>query len=438
MKRIIKLLSLVLCFTMLFTACGNKETLGEERARELAEKHIQLFIDGDYDAVLADCSEAVKKQLDAAALQQGWQTVVQMTGGVYNGVHETTYTEQQGMSVVKTVLNYGSQGLVATFAYDAEGKLGGLNLNVTVLETALTDNDIFTEKEITIGEHRLTGVVTVPDNVENYPVAVLVQGSGASDYDETIGSNKPFKEIAHYLAENGIATVRVNKRFYQKPETADTETLTIWDEYMDDVYAAIDYAKENISETVFVIGHSQGGMSAPKIAQDNNLKGIVMMAGTVRGLEDIIYDQNAAVILPSDAYSDREKEEMMNEIGANVQAVKALTESSTEAPFGMPASYWLSLRRLDGENILKTTDLPVLIMQGTADFQVYMDKDFEYMKSVLGDRENIVFRAYDGLNHMFMPQSLPGVADTSEYMAENHIAEDVLADIAQFINSNSK
>ena len=436
MKRIIKLLSLVLCFTMLFTACGNKETLGEEKARELAGKHIQLFIDGDYDAVLADCSDAVKKQLDAAALQQGWQTVVDMTGGVYSGVHEITYAEQQGMSVVKTVLNYGSQGLVATFAYDAEGKLGGLNLNVTVLETALTDNDILTEKEITIGAHRLTGVVTVPDNMENYPVAVLVQGSGASDYDETIGSNKPFKEIAHYLAEKGIATVRVNKRFYQKPETADPETLTIWDEYMDDVYAAIDYAKENISDTVFVIGHSQGGMSAPKIAQDNNLKGIVMMAGTVRGLEDILYDQNAAVILPSDAYSDREKEEMMNQIGASVQAVKALNENSTDAPFGLPASYWLSLRQLDGENILKTTDLPVLVMQGTADFQVYMDKDFEYMQSLFADRENISFKSYEGLNHIFMPQTLPGVTDISEYSAENHIPDYVLQDIADFICTN--
>lgn len=436
MKKIIKLLSLVLCFTMLFTACGNKETLGEEKARELAEKHIQLFIDGDYDAVLTDCSDAVKKQLDAASLEQGWQTVVRMTGGVYGGVHEITYAEQQGMSVVKTVLKYGSQGLVATFAYDAEGKLGGLNLNVTALETALTDNDILTEKEISVGPHRLTGVVTVPDNVENYPVAVLVQGSGASDYDETVGANKPFKEIAHYLAEKGIATVRVNKRFYQKPETANPETLTIWDEYMDDVYAAIDYAKENVGDTVFVIGHSQGGMSAPKIAADNDLQGVVMLAGTVRSLEDILYDQNAAVILPSDAYSDRDKEEMMNEIGANVQAVKALTENSTEAPFGLPAAYWLSLRELDGENILKTTDLPVLIMQGTADFQVYMDKDFEYMKSVLGDRENIVFKSYEGLNHLFMPQSLPGVTDAGEYTAENHIPQYVLDDIADFINNN--
>ena len=67
-----------------------------------------------------------------------------------------------------------------------------------------------------------------------------------------------------------------------------------------------------------------------------------------------------------------------------------MTEESTEPVLGIPAQYWLSLRDLDGENILKNRlDIPVLVLQGTADFQVYMDKDFEYMKSVLGHKENI-------------------------------------------------
>ena len=434
-KILVSFVALLMCALML-TACGSKALLGEEKAMQLARKHTQCILDADYDTVLADSTRTVKKVLTVEKLQEGWRQIMMMAPGEFGGIQEMTYAEQQGMSVVTAVLKYGSNGVLLTIAYDAEGKIAGINLNVKALETSLADNDILTEKEITVGEHRLTAVVTLPDNTENYPVAVLVQGSGASDYDETVGANKPFKEIAHYLAENGIATIRVNKRFYQKPETADPTNLTVWDEYMDDIYAAVDYAKENISDTVFVIGHSQSGMSAPKIAQDNNLKGIVMMAGTVRGLEDIIYDQNAAVILPSDAYSDREKEEMMNQIGASVQAVKALNENSTDAPFGLPASYWLSLRQLDGENILKTTDLPVLVMQGTADFQVYMDKDFEYMQSLFADRENISFKSYEGLNHIFMPQTLPGVTDISEYSAENHIPDYVLQDIADFICTN--
>ena len=207
---------------------------------------------------------------------------------------------------------------------------------------------------------------------------------------------------------------------------------------MDYIYAAIDYAKANVSENVYVIGHSQGGMSAPKIALDNDLKGVVMMAGTIRGLEDIVLDQNTAALEAMDQYSKKEKQQILKATQDGVAAVKALTEESTEPVLGIPAQYWLSLRDLDAENILKNKlDIPVLVLQGTADFQVYMDKDFEYMKSVLGHKENISFKAYDGLNHLFMPQSLPGVADTTEYNAENHIPQYVIDDIAEFIDDNS-
>jgi hypothetical protein len=79
-----------------------------------------------------------------------------------------------------------------------------------------------------------------------------------------------------------------------------------------------------------------------------------------------------------DQYSKKEKQQILKATQDGVAAVKALTEESTEPVLGIPAQYWLSLRDLDGENILKNRlDIPVLVLQGTADFQVYMDKDFE-------------------------------------------------------------
>ena len=334
-----------------------------------------------------------------------------------------------------TTAEFENTAIIITLTYDNSGKIRGIWFNYAPEDSIYQpiDTDAFTEKVALIGEYELKAVVTTPDNTADYPVVVLVQGSGASDFDETVGANKPFKELAHGLAQKGIASVRINKRLYQKPVLMHDQ-LTIWDEYMDDIYAAIDYAKANVSENVYVIGHSQGGMSAPKIALDNDLKGVVMMAGTIRGLEDIVLDQNTAALEAMDQYSKKEKQQILKATQDGVAAVKALTEESTEPVLGIPAQYWLSLRDLDAENILKNKlDIPVLVLQGTADFQVYMDKDFEYMKSVLGHKENISFKAYDGLNHLFMPQSLPGVADTTEYAAENHIPQYVIDDIADFI-----
>ena len=433
MKRI-KLVSLIMCFVLLFTACGSKNALDKETATSLAEKHTAMIVKGDYAAVVADCTETVAKQIDRAAMEQAWNTVAGMAGD-YIMVYSTSFTEKDGLATVATTLEYENTGLMISLTYDADGKIRGLWFNTAAVKYEITDNEILTEQEIVIGEHRLKGVLTLPDSVENYPVAVLVQGSGSSDFDETVGANKPFKEIAHALAEKGIATIRINKRLYQKPDLM-TADLTIYDEYMDDIYAAIAYAKENVSEDVFVVGHSQGAMSAPKIATDNDLKGIVMLAGTTRGLEDIVFDQSVATLQVNEGYSDKEKEKITQALQDGVTAVKELTESSTDAVLGIPARYWLSLRSLDTENILKTTLLPVLVMQGTADFQVYYEKDFKLMQSQLADRENIIFKAYDGLNHLFMPQSILGAIDTTEYTAENHIPQYVTDDIAQFILEN--
>ena len=434
MKKTIKFLFLVLCMVMLFTACGSKVALTKEQAVKLADKDVQCLVNRDFETVAAGFNESIAKQVDAAALRQAWDSVA-ATAGDFISATGINYESKDGIAVVTTTAEFENLGIIITLSYDNNGKIAGIWFNFAPEDSKYqpVDTDLFTEEVVFIGEYELKGVVTTPDNTDDYPVVVLVQGSGASDFDETVGANKPFKELAHGLAEKGIASVRINKRLYQKPVLMHDQ-LTIWDEYMDDIYAAIDYAKANVSENVYVIGHSQGGMSAPKIALDNDLKGLVMMAGSIRGLEDIVLDQNAAALEAMDQYSDKEKKQILKATQDGVAAVKALTEESTEPVLGIPAQYWLSLRDLDGENILKNRlDIPVLVLQGTADFQVYMDKDFGYMKSVLGHKENITFKSYDGLNHLFMPQSMPGVADVTEYTAENHIPQYVIDDISDFI-----
>ena len=281
MKKMTKILSFFLCISMLFTACGSKVALTKEQAVKFADKDVQCLVNRDYETVASGFSESIAKQLDAAALQQVWESVVSTAGGFISATG-INYQSQDGLAIVTTTAEFENTAIIITLTYDNSGKIRGIWFNFAPEDSIYQpiDTDAFTEKVVLIGEYELKAVVTTPDNTADYPVVILVQGSGASDFDETVGANKPFKELAHGLAEKGIASIRVNKRLYQKPVLMHDQ-LTIWDEYMDDIYAAVDYAKANISENVYVIGHSQGGMSAPKIALDNDLKGIVMMAGAV-------------------------------------------------------------------------------------------------------------------------------------------------------------
>ncbi len=433
MKKYLKIFAVITAMVLCFTACGKK-ALDETQAKALAEKHTQYMLNGEFKAVTADFDENVAKNIDETALKQGWDSVVSLAGE-YMAPYGVNTSQNSGLTVVHTTLEYKNMGVVLSISYNSDGTIAGIWVSTETIESDLTETEQFGESFITIGEHSLKGVVTLPKNAENYPVAVLVQGSGASDYNETIGANKPFKEIAHYLAQNGIASVRINKRYFQKPELPQ-ENITIYGEYMDDIYAAIDYSKQNISRDVFVVGHSLGAMSAPKIARDNNATGVVMLAGTINGLEDVVYEQNMATLETMDEYSKKEKDKIRQAIMDGVAAVKALKPGDTDPVLGIPASYWLSLKDLKAEEYLNNTQLPVLVMQGTADFQVSYEDDYQKMERLFGGKDNFVFKEYDGLNHIFMPQSKPGVIDVSEYREENHIPEYVLKDIAEFINNN--
>lgn len=432
MKKISKIIAVIFSLTLLFTSCSSAEPLDEQTAKTSAQKHIQFLVDGEWQKVIDECNDNVKKQIDSTGLETAWKQVTATAGGYINPYSEE-YSTKDGLATVSTVLEFENTGVMASITYDKDGKIRGIWFNLAPIKTVVTETDNFAEKEITVGEYNLKGVVTLPKNIENYPVVVFVQGSGPSDYDETIGGNKPFKEMAHYFADNGIASVRINKRFFQNPELA-KENVTIYDEYMDDIYAAIDWAKNNVSEDVYVIGHSLGAMSGPKIALDNGAKGLVMLAGTTRELEDVVYDQNIAILKINEEYSDKEKKKIEEAIAKGTKEVKELKEGDKKAVLGIPASYWLSLRDLDAENILKNKlDIPVLALQGEEDFQVYYEKDFIPMKEELKDKENISFISYEGLNHLFMPQTRPGAIDISEYAQENHIPENVLEDITNFI-----
>src|SRR5690606_39161045 len=67
---------------------------------------------------------------------------------------------------------------------------------------AYTDTTSYTEKFITIksGKHELPGAITIPKTGSNFPVIILVHGSGPADMDATVGANKPFNDLAIGLA----------------------------------------------------------------------------------------------------------------------------------------------------------------------------------------------------------------------------------------------
>jgi dienelactone hydrolase len=269
---------------------------------------------------------------------------------------------------------------------------------------------------------------------------VLVQGSGPCDRDETVGANKPFRDLAWGLATKGIAVLRYEKRTTEHAAKlmAHPVRLTVEEETIADALDAASRlrAANGIDpKRVFVLGHSLGALVAPRIGKtDANIAGLIMMAGPTRPLEDLLVEQTR-YLLSLDGNASPEGAAKLAALEAEVAKIKKLTatSSSTNWILGGPPEYWLDLRAYNAVATAKTLKQPLLILQGGRDYQV-TPVDFEGWKTGLGSRPGVTFKLYPKSNHLFIAGE--GKSSPAEYDQPGHVEEGVISDIVEWIGAH--
>lgn len=299
------------------------------------------------------------------------------------------------------------------------------------------DMNKITEKLVTIksGTHDLPAMVTLPKDTVNCPVVVFVHSSGPSDMDESVGAQKPFKDLAMGLAAQGIASVRYVKRtalFAGEFNGA----FTTKEEVLDDALAVIAYAKKILqvdSQNVYLFGHSLGGMLAPKIATlQPDLKGIILAAAPARKLQDISIEQNNYFFnIQKD--TTKEGKKYLDQAVKELTASKSITSTSLPADsliLGLPASYWADLNSMDQVALAKKLPQRIFVIQGGNDFQV-TTKDFTIWTTALKGKKGFDSKLYPMLNHLF--SFVPEKGTTAQYQQAGNVDQPLVDDLASWI-----
>jgi dienelactone hydrolase len=292
--------------------------------------------------------------------------------------------------------------------------------------------ETFVERPISFpsGGGQMPGTLCLPAKHQGkVPIVVMVQGSGPHDRDEKIGGNYPFRDIAHDLAAAGIATLRYDKRTYAFPPPADPAKVTLDWEVTDDAVAALQFAATAPeANSVFLLGHNLGGTMAPYIAARYPMtRGIVLMAAASSPI-DLTLAEQKRLRLQQQGESNQEIEEQVasqNQIFADVRAGKIPANRMIN---GAPASYWLDWMQRDPAGELKKLNLPVLVLQGGRDDQVYQ-ADYDRFKQALKAKP-AEFYWFPGLNHLFMPAQ--GKA-SFDYSKPSHVDPQVVTVIANWV-----
>ena len=253
------------------------------------------------------------------------------------------------------------------------------------------------EKEIILETETgdIKGSLLIPSVSEKTAVVLIIAGSGPTDRNgnNPMMTNNSLKMLAEGLQENGIASVRYDKRGIGESENAGLQESELkFEHYVKDVEDWIELLKEDdrFSE-IIVLGHSEGSLIGMIASQKNEMEKFISVAGVGVPAGDILREQLKAQppVVLNQSLPIIEKLEKGETVEDVPQMLHSLFRPSVQP-------YMISWFKYDPQKEIAKLDKPILIIQGTTDIQVSVSDADKLASANQKSQKQII----EGMNHI--------------------------------------
>ena len=306
----------------------------------------------------------------------------------------------------------------------------GLLMASAAASHAWTEQEVMAERAGT-----LRGTLTLPEGGAEgsgaVPGVVIVAGSGPVDQDGNLPRmpNDSLKLLAWGLAEQGIASVRFDKRGVGASRGAGLEESELrFGDYVHDAAAWADRlrAERRVSE-VALLGHSEGALVATIAASAAGASRLVLVAGAGIPAGPLMARQFSAGGLPADLKAELHRILRALTAGVRVDEVPAPLQSLLR-PSVQP--YLMSWLPIDPAVELSRVGVPVLVVQGTTDIQVGVAD----ARILTAARPGAALVVIDGMNHVLRSAPADRAGNVATYRNPAlPLAPGLVAAVAHFL-----
>lgn len=424
----------------------RNSTTDTDSVKDHTNKIVQKIHSQSWSYLRSDFIPPIRIFLTASLLEKGWN-VVQKSFGRLESTGDPIIMPGWFLTTVKVPLQlqHAEFGLALLFA--SAGGLIGLHFTGLGKEwqpPSYADKEA-AEIDLVLGQGKFNvgATLCLPSSTtqkpSKIPCVIFIAGSGPCDRDSTIGENKPFKDIAVGLAGHGIASIRIDKVTHTHPKAfRSLKNFTLSDEYIEHAIDAIKQGRShsNIDPSqVYILGHSLGAVVAPRLADmDTTIAGCIIMAGPAEPLYKCYIRQLKYIQSldgPESLYINKQIDDARMKAEVADSHDLTLSTPKKKLPFGIGPAYWLNYREFKPIETTQGLKCPVLVMQGCRDYQVTVQDDYEQWHAALSEKDNVNFRLYEELNHLFVAGT--GLSTPLGYSVQGNVDERVVLDISEWM-----